>query len=116
MDDYAFRVANRIVGNTADSAGLETTLQGPVLKFHSATVIALTGGDVDATLDGQPIFMWTPVTVAAGQTLIVGRMKTGCRTYYRRTQWLRRAAVSRQSIDVRARSIRRTRGAHPETR
>lgn len=81
MDDYAFRVANRIVGNTADAAGLEATLQGPVLKFHSATVIALTGGDVDATLDGQPILMWAPVTVEAGQTLVVGRMKTGCRTY-----------------------------------
>ena len=49
MDDYAFRIANRIVGNAADAAGLEATLQGPVLRFHSDTVIALTGGDVDAT-------------------------------------------------------------------
>jgi len=81
MDDYAFRLANRIVGNTAAAAGLETTLQGPVLRFHSDTVIALTGGDVNATLDGEPVFMWTPVTVKTGQTLIVGRMKTGCRTY-----------------------------------
>jgi urea carboxylase len=81
MDDYAFRVANRIVGNAADAAGLEATLQGPVLRFHSDTVIALTGGDIDATLDGAPVFMWAPVTVKAGQTLIVGRMKTGCRTY-----------------------------------
>ena len=28
MDDYAFRMANRIVGNAADAAGLEATLQG----------------------------------------------------------------------------------------
>jgi urea carboxylase len=81
MDDYAFRLANRIVGNTADAAGLEATLQGPALRFHSDTVIALTGGDIDATLEGEPVFMWTPVPVKAGQTLIVGRMKTGCRTY-----------------------------------
>lgn len=81
MDDYAFRVANRIVGNPSDAAGLEATLQGPVLKFHSDTVIALTGGDIDATLDGEPVFMWTPVSVRAGQTLIVGRLKTGCRSY-----------------------------------
>ncbi|MET0535428.1 MAG: 5-oxoprolinase/urea amidolyase family protein, partial [Steroidobacter sp.] len=52
-----------------------------VLRFHSDTVIALTGGDIDATLDGEPVFMWAPVEVKAGQTLIVGRMKTGCRTY-----------------------------------
>jgi len=81
MDDYAFRLANRIVGNPSDSAGLEATLQGPVLKFHSDTTIALTGGDVDATLDGEPVFMWAPAFVKAGQTLIVGRLKTGCRSY-----------------------------------
>lgn len=81
MDDYAFRLANRIVGNTADAAGLEATLQGPVLRFHNDTVIALTGGDVDATLDDVPVSMWAPVNVRAGQTLVVGRMKTGCRTY-----------------------------------
>jgi urea carboxylase len=81
MDDYAFRLGNRIVGNTADAAGLEATLQGPILRFHSDTVIALTGGDVDATLDGEPVFMWAPVTVRANQTLVVGRMKSGCRTY-----------------------------------
>lgn len=81
MDDYAFRMANRIVGNAADAAGLEATLLGPSLRFHSETVIALTGGDVDATLDGEPVSMWAPISVKSGQTLIVGRMKTGCRTY-----------------------------------
>ncbi|MBX0113645.1 urea carboxylase, partial [Salmonella enterica subsp. enterica serovar Typhi] len=43
MDDFAFRLANRIVGNHDAAAGLEFTLQGPVLQFHSAAVIALTG-------------------------------------------------------------------------
>src|SRR5277367_3946622 len=32
MDDYAFRVGNRIVGNHASAAGLECTLQGPTLR------------------------------------------------------------------------------------
>ncbi|MGB1202618.1 MAG: biotin carboxylase N-terminal domain-containing protein, partial [Alloalcanivorax venustensis] len=40
MDDYAFRLGNRIVGNHASAAGLETTLVGPSLKFHSDTVVA----------------------------------------------------------------------------
>ena len=51
MDDYAFRVANRIVGNHGHSAGMECTLHGPTLRFHSDAVISLTGAETAATLD-----------------------------------------------------------------
>lgn len=81
MDDYAFRLANRIVGNPADAAGLETTLIGPTLKFHCDALIALTGAVSDARLDDTPIAMWTPVAVRAGQVLTLGRATTGCRSY-----------------------------------
>ena len=81
MDDYAFRLGNRIVGNHASAAGLETTLVGPSLKFHSDTVVALTGAACDATLDGEPVPMWRPVPVKAGQTLATGKASSGCRTY-----------------------------------
>ena len=81
MDDYAFRLGNRIVGNGEAAAGLECTLAGPTLKFHSDTVIALTGASADATLDGAPVAWWRPVAVRAGQTLSVGRATSGCRTY-----------------------------------
>ncbi|WP_313124650.1 5-oxoprolinase/urea amidolyase family protein [Pseudescherichia sp.] len=86
MDDFAFRLANRIVGNHASAAGLEFTLQGPTLQgptllFHSDTTIALTGADCHAELDGQPVAYWQPVAVKAGQTLVLGRAQSGCRTY-----------------------------------
>ncbi|MEM6160294.1 urea carboxylase [Erwinia sp. P6884] len=81
MDDFAFRLANRIVGNAAEAAGLEFTLQGPTLRFHSDAVIALTGAECPATLDGQPVSYWRPIEVNAGQTLALGRAQTGCRTY-----------------------------------
>lgn len=81
MDDYAFRLANRIVGNAADAAGLECTLVGPTLKFHTDTLFALTGGTAEATLDGQPLQWWHPVAAKAGQTLAIGKLETGCRTY-----------------------------------
>ncbi len=45
MDDYAFRLANRIVGNPIQAAGMECTLAGPTLHFHSDSVIALTGAE-----------------------------------------------------------------------
>ncbi|MCA1921103.1 5-oxoprolinase/urea amidolyase family protein, partial [Buttiauxella noackiae] len=81
MDDFAFRLANRIVGNHPSAAGLEFTLQGPTLRFHSAATIALTGADCPATLDDQEIPYWQPVIVKAGQTLKLGRATSGCRTY-----------------------------------
>ncbi len=81
MDDYAFRLANRIVGNHSHSAGVECTLHGPTLRFHSEAVIALTGAETAATLDNQLVPMWSPVSVRAGQMLRVGRASSGCRTY-----------------------------------
>lgn len=81
MDDYAFRLANRIVGNHDSAAGLEFTLQGPTLRFHSAAIIALTGADCPADLDGTALPYWQPISVSAGQTLTLGRAQRGCRTY-----------------------------------
>ena len=81
MDDYAFRLANRIVGNDDSAAGIECTLAGPTLKFHTDTVIALAGANAEATLDGKPVTWWSPIEVRAGQTLAVGRATSGCRTY-----------------------------------
>lgn len=82
MDDYAFRLANRIVGNGDDAAGLECTLIGPTLRFHCDTTVALTGAQTDATLDDVPVVFWKPLAVKSGQVLRVGRAVSGCRTYF----------------------------------
>ncbi len=81
MDDFAFRLANRIVGNHPSAAGLEFTLQGPTLRFHCDATIALTGADCPADLDGETLDYWQPITVRAGQVLTMGRARHGCRTY-----------------------------------
>ncbi len=81
MDDFAFRLANRIVGNHASAAGLEFTLQGPTLRFHCDATVALTGADCAAELDGEAVACWQPIAVRAGQTLTLGRAQSGCRTY-----------------------------------
>ncbi|MFO1388284.1 urea carboxylase [Cellvibrio sp.] len=81
MDDYAFRLANRIVGNHESAAALEITLVGPKLRFHSDAVIAITGAKSPAKLDGELIPFWAPVPVKAGQILDVGKAESGCRSY-----------------------------------
>lgn len=82
MDDYAFRLANRIVGNHPSAAALECTIQGATLKFHCAATIALSGAPTAATLDGEPVAFWQAIKVRRGQCLVIGKVLSGCRTYF----------------------------------
>lgn len=82
LDGVALRVANRLVGNAPDSAGLEITVgQTVVLQFGIATRIALTGADCAAMLDGKPVHAWWSVAVRAGQQLTLNAMSRGMRAY-----------------------------------
>jgi KipI family sensor histidine kinase inhibitor len=75
MDAFALRIANQIVGNPEDAAGLEITLLGPELEFAVDTVAAVGG----AEFEGAPT--WRPLVLRAGERLIFGECKRGCRAY-----------------------------------
>ncbi len=81
FDSWSFRLANLLVGNPAGAAGLECQYIGPTLRFGQATVVAVTGADMTATLDGTAIPLWQSVPVAAGQVLKLGPAKSGTRAY-----------------------------------
>lgn len=82
MDDLAFRLANRLVGNSGATAGLELTVSGPTLKFNAPAVIALCGAHMKAELDGRPVAYWTAVKVPAGGVLKVRSIQgAGQRAY-----------------------------------
>ncbi len=87
MDEFAFRVANGLVGNqrggrSTTTAGIECTMTGPTLRFDSDAVIAVTGAPIDLTLDGEPLEMWTSHAISAGSVLKLGRIAgPGCRAY-----------------------------------
>jgi urea carboxylase len=82
MDGRSFRLANRLVGNPESASGLELTVQGPVLRFNTAAVIALTGAHMLASLDGKPVPYHRALRVKAGQTLRLGAIEgPGLRSY-----------------------------------
>jgi urea carboxylase len=82
MDALAFRVANRLLGNSEDCAALELTVTGPTLKFGCDTHIALTGAAMRATLDGAPVEYWRSIAVPAGGILKAGAIEgAGQRAY-----------------------------------
>ena len=82
FDSYSFRLGNRLLGNDEGAPGLEITLKGPTLVFNRATQIVLTGAELDASLDGQPVPAWQVVEVAAGAMLQLGAtVQNGARAY-----------------------------------
>lgn len=81
MDLFALRAANLLTGTDEGAAALEITFQGPRLRFVSDTVIALTGADLDARVDGWPVPLWRPTAVAEGAVLSFGGPRVGLRTY-----------------------------------
>ena len=81
IDPLSLMVANQLLGNAKNTAGLECTLQGPSLKFHCDSQIVITGGEMPSKLDGVNIPMWQTINVKKGQVLKCGTITTGCRSY-----------------------------------
>ncbi len=80
-DAISLRIGNRLVGNADGAAGLEMTLLGGSFLFPEGAVVAVTGSDFGANLDGAPIEQWTSVEVRPGQTLGLGPTRAGARCY-----------------------------------
>jgi urea carboxylase len=72
FDNLAFRLANLLVGNGPEAAGLEITAGNFQARFAADAVIALTGANMRPKLDGEPLEMWRAYPVTAGQTLALG--------------------------------------------
>ncbi|MBX2884785.1 MAG: urea carboxylase [Granulosicoccus sp.] len=82
FDNYSFRLANQLLENDPDMAGLEITMQGPTLAFSSSTQIVVTGAPVELMLDESPVAQWQIITVTAGQSLSIGAIRNeGARAY-----------------------------------
>ncbi len=81
MDVRSFKIANLLLDNPENEAVLEFTLIGPTLEFTSATIIAITGGDFQPTINGDPAPMYTAIYVNKGDILKFGSARTGSRGY-----------------------------------
>jgi urea carboxylase len=82
MDHLSARIANRLVGNAEQASVIEFATMGARLRFHADTLIALTGCDMGAKLDGKPLARWASIEVRAGSVLSLGAAsKEGIRAY-----------------------------------
>lgn len=76
-DALSLRIANRIVGNDDNAAGIEMTLIGATLRFRSSCTIALVGAEIGTSA----VPMFEPVPVNPGYILECGLLRDGARTY-----------------------------------
>ncbi|KAJ0426329.1 urea carboxylase [Aspergillus carlsbadensis] len=81
MDNYSFRLANRLVGNDPNAAGLECSIQGPTLLFHCPSVVAVVGAEACLFVDEQEVNMGQPLSLRSGQRLAIGTATNGARIY-----------------------------------
>lgn len=80
-DPVALRLGNLLVENQPGVAGLELTLVGGSFVFPDGAVIALTGADLGATVNGRPLEMWASHTLEPGTKLMFGATKNFARGY-----------------------------------
>lgn len=81
MDQQAYKKANYLVGNPETAAVLELTVYGGSYRFTQDAVFALTGADMGAEIEEQPVEMNRAVTAKQGDVLNLGMAVKGCRTY-----------------------------------
>lgn len=81
MDSLALRTGNLMLNNAPDAAALELQTFPLKVRFSADGVIALTGADGRATLDGRALLPWWALPVKAGQVLEVRHPRQGARVY-----------------------------------
>ena len=81
LDQFSYRAANLLVGNPETAAVLEATYVGPSLEFTDERLVAVTGADVQASRNGEPVPSWQTVAVRAGDVLSFGMISAGARLY-----------------------------------
>lgn len=81
MDAMAANWANRLLDNSPDACVLEITAGGLELEVRTQTMVALTGGDLNLTVNGKPQVPWRSFWVSTGDRLRFGHPRLGFRAY-----------------------------------
>jgi antagonist of KipI len=81
LDPFALRVANLLVGNDEDAAGLEITLGGLQLRFEDDRTVAWCGGDFDVQIGSRALPAGHVAHVQDGAELRFARAQIGCRCW-----------------------------------
>lgn len=81
MDKRSFVIANKLVGNDDNAAGLEVTLGGLTMTCQQATTLAVTGAYCPLLINGKAKPLWSTHRVLPGDLIELGFAAVGVRVY-----------------------------------
>jgi len=81
LDARSLQLANRLVGNDPDCAGLEITFGGLTLTTDSRVTMAITGAGAPVWVDRTPAPLYRALLLEPNQSIRVGRPTLGVRNY-----------------------------------
>lgn len=81
MDQYAAKLANRLLDNDDNDAVIEITMGSCKIQFEEDCTICITGADFSATIDNQSVTLNTAIQIQKGAVLSLGKRMYGVRTY-----------------------------------
>lgn len=81
MDALAANWANRLLDNAADATVIEVTAGGLELEARTNTMVAVTGGDLNLSINEVPQVPWRSFWVTTGDRLRFGHPRLGFRAY-----------------------------------
>jgi antagonist of KipI len=79
MDVYSHRLANQVLGNDPMAAALEITLMGPELLAEGEVTCAVSGAEIDVTVDSAHAPRHQPFVVPSGARIKFGARGKGAR-------------------------------------
>jgi antagonist of KipI len=94
MDLVSMKVANFLVGNDENTPAIEFCFPASSLRFHTNALIALSGADFGATINGIDIPINQVICVPAQSILVFKKIKQGtycylaCNKGFKVKQWL----------------------------
>ncbi|WP_127559750.1 biotin-dependent carboxyltransferase family protein [Saccharospirillum alexandrii] len=81
LDEHAFRWANKLLNNEPNAACIEILLGKFEAEFKANAVIAITGADMEASINGEVLRNWRTHSVQQGDVIRFGQARSGLRTY-----------------------------------
>jgi len=81
LDGLAMSWANRLVHNEAGATAIESSFGGLELEVARDTLLAVTGGDSELRINGEPRERWCSHRVRGGDVVSLGHARRFCRSY-----------------------------------
>ena len=81
MDRFSMKVANLLVGNKEEEAGLESVFVGPKIEFQKNCFVAVTGAEIPIFVNEKSYNTWQSIKINKGDILSFGYLQSGARIY-----------------------------------